>query len=81
MWLYHRVMSPIDAERIANSVDPDQRSSLIWVCTVCPDLSVRKRTKITEVLENAWKGMINRIHELQSWHTLRQKLLLITIIC
>ena len=24
MWLYHRVMSPNDADRIANSVDPDQ---------------------------------------------------------
>ena len=50
MWFYLRVMCPNDAEGIANSVDPDQtaplgafsRSSLIWVCTVCPDLSVRK---------------------------------------
>ena len=41
-------MHPKDAEGIANSVDPDQtRSSLIWVCTVCPDLSVRKLRKIT----------------------------------
>ena len=23
MWLYHRVMSPNDADRMANSVDPD----------------------------------------------------------
>ena len=23
MWLYHRVMNPNDADRIANSVDPD----------------------------------------------------------
>ena len=45
MWLYHRVMSSSDADRMANSADPDQtapRSSLIWVCTVCPGLSVRK---------------------------------------
>ena len=43
-------MHPKNAAGIANSVDPDQsaplgassRSSLIWVCTVCPDLSVRK---------------------------------------
>ena len=38
-------MSPNDADGMANSVDPDQiapRSSLIWVCTVCPGLSVRK---------------------------------------
>ena len=24
MWLYHRVMSPYDADGMANSVDPDQ---------------------------------------------------------
>ena len=35
-------MCPKDVDKIANSVDPDQRSSLIWVCTVCPLLSVRK---------------------------------------
>ena len=47
-WLYHRVMHPKDAAGIANSVDPDQtRSSLIWVCTVCPDLSVQKLRIIT----------------------------------
>ena len=42
MWLYHRVMSPKDADGMADSVGPDQRSSLIWVCTVCPGISVRK---------------------------------------
>ena len=31
-------MSPIDADRMANSVDPN-RSSLIWVCVVCFCLS------------------------------------------
>ena len=46
MWLYHRVMSPNDADGLANSVDPDQ-SSLIWVCTVCPGISVRKLRIIT----------------------------------
>ena len=35
-------MSENDADGMANSVDPDRRSSLIWVCTVCPDMSVRK---------------------------------------
>ena len=35
------VMRPNDAEGIANRVDPDQ-TALIWVCTVCPSLSVRK---------------------------------------
>ena len=45
-------MSPKDAEGIANSVDPDQ-SSLIWVCTVCPGLSVQKVRIITvHALEN-----------------------------
>ena len=43
MWLYHRIRSQKDADRMANSVDPDQtRSSLIWNYTICPDLSVRK---------------------------------------
>ena len=39
-------MCPNNADRMANILDPDQtapcssRSSLIWVYTVCPDLSV-----------------------------------------
>ena len=49
MWLYHRVMSPNDADGMANSVDPDQTAPLIWVCTVCPGLSVRKLRIITAV--------------------------------
>ena len=36
-----------DTDRIANSVDPDQRSSQIWVYTDCPDVYVRKRSIIT----------------------------------
>ena len=28
MGLYHRVMSPTDADRMANSVDPDQTAPL-----------------------------------------------------
>ena len=44
--LYHRVMSPNDADGISNSVDPDQ-TSLIWVCTVCPGISFRKLRIIT----------------------------------
>ena len=51
-----RVFCQKDADGIANSEDPDQtaprsdcssRSSLFWVCTVCPDLSVRKLWIIT----------------------------------
>ena len=32
MWLYHRVMSPNDAEGMANSVQPDQTAPLwaVW---------------------------------------------------
>ena len=28
MWLYHRLMSPNDADGMANSVDPDQTAPL-----------------------------------------------------
>ena len=28
MWLYHSVMSPNDADRMAKSVDPDQTAPL-----------------------------------------------------
>ena len=32
MWLYHRVMSPNDADGMTNSVDPDQTAPLgaVW---------------------------------------------------
>ena len=39
IWVFHRVMHPQDANGMANSVDPFQ-SSLIWVYTVCSNLSV-----------------------------------------
>ena len=41
-------MSPNDADGMANSVDTDQSAPLIWVCTVCPGISVRK-LRITTV--------------------------------
>ena len=41
MWLYHRVMSPNDADGMANSVDPDQTAP------IDPDLSVQNLRKIT----------------------------------
>ena len=44
---FPKVMRPKDAEGIANSVDPDHTARLLWVCTVCPDLSVRKLGNIT----------------------------------
>ena len=34
-------MRPNDADGMANNVDPDHTAPLIWVCTVCPDLSIR----------------------------------------
>ena len=45
---YHSVMCPKDADKMASSVDPNTTSSgavwswtsLIWVCTHCPDLCV-----------------------------------------
>ena len=33
MWLSHRVMSPNDADGIANSVDPDQTESALFAQT------------------------------------------------
>ena len=33
-------MRPKNADRMANSVDPDQ--TVVWVYTVCPNTSVRK---------------------------------------
>ena len=67
MWLYHRVMSP---DGMANSVDSDQTaplgavySSLIWVCTVCPDLSVRKLRNITiHLFHICLKGISNKTY-------------------
>ena len=54
MWLYHRVMSPNDADGMANSVDPDQ----IWVSTVCPGISVWKLRIITVPTERTAKTLI-----------------------
>ena len=39
---YHVVLPSTDADGTANSEDPDQTALLIWVCTVCLDLSDRK---------------------------------------
>ena len=41
-----QVMHQKDADEMANSVDPDSDCSS-RVCTVCPDLSVRKLRNIT----------------------------------
>ena len=61
MWLYHIVMSPKDADRMANSVDPDQTARAIWwVYTVCPDLVVQKlRIIMLSVHPILYEGEIN----------------------
>ena len=50
-------MSLKDVDGMANSVDPD-RSSLIWDCTVCSGLSVRKFKIITVLLSKISQGMV-----------------------
>ena len=44
IWFRHGVIPPNDVNGIANNEDPDQTAPLaavlIWVCTVCPALSV-----------------------------------------
>ena len=46
IWLYHRVMSPNDADGIANSV-----------CTVCPGISVRNLRNITAMCSKDADGI------------------------
>ena len=52
-------MCPKCADGMANSVDTDQTAP-IWVCTVCPDLSVRKLRIITVQvgISNAKLGIV-----------------------
>ena len=51
-------MYPKDAAGIANRVD---RSSLIWVCTVCPNLSVRKLRIIKVALRAFGSGGLENL--------------------
>ena len=41
MWFNHRVMCPKEEDGMANNVDPETAPSLIWVYTICVDLSVQ----------------------------------------
>ena len=60
-------MSPNDAGGMANSVDPDQTAPcLIWVCTVCPGISVRK-LRIIMVFASEDKKALKRA--VNSWFT------------
>ena len=56
-WLFLKVMHPKDAESCKQCrprSDCSSRSSLIWVCTVCPDLSVRTLRNITVNVNCCW---------------------------
>ena len=55
------------ADGMANRIDPDQtRSSLIWVYTVCPDLSVRKLRNITFNIVRGGRTQKNGAHCLRT---------------
>ena len=59
-WLYRRAMPPKNADRMANCVDLI-RSSLNWVYTVRPDLSVQKLMIITVDMKwaTSWQNLQN----------------------
>ena len=44
MWLYHRVMSPKDADGMENSVDPDH-SDQTDLCLLCLPRTICLKTK------------------------------------
>ena len=70
-------MSPNDADGMANSADPDQThlgavevSSLIWVYTVCPGISVRKlRTIAVNEKQNGCSAVIVTLRNLDFCET------------
>ena len=54
MWLYHRVMCPKNADRMANSVDPDQTAPLgaVWSGS-----ALFAQTYLSENLGSLWQFM------------------------
>ena len=66
-----RVFLIKDANGIANSEDPDQtallRSILIWVCTVCPDLSVQKLRIITVARVLKWCILVIFLKQIKTY--------------
>ena len=58
-------MHPKDSDGIAKS-DCSSRSSLIWVCTICPDQSVRK-LRINTVSSEVTK--VFRVLRNEMWYT------------
>ena len=62
-----RVFCQKDAIVIANSEDPYQTApSLIWVCTVCPDLYVRKLWIITVKSVCVYIAMCDQVHDMKT---------------
>ena len=61
MWLYHRVSKRCrrNGKQCRPWSDCSSRSSLIWVCTVCPGISVRKLRIITVYLIRKGQPQLN----------------------
>ena len=58
MWTDHRVMCPINADRMANSVDPDRSApseAVLSGSSVCSDLFLRKLRIIMEKMQVLFK--------------------------
>ena len=65
MWIGCRVICPNNVNGMANSVDPDQRSSLIRVYTVFSELSVRKVMNITVIIGHRMARIFYPCHGLK----------------
>ena len=52
MWLYHKVMSPNDADGMANSVDPDQTAPVVGA--VCSGSALFAQAYLSENLGLLW---------------------------
>ena len=50
LWLYHRVMSPNDADGMANSVDPDQTAPLGYGSALFAQAYLSENRIITVIL-------------------------------
>ena len=53
MWLYHRVMSPNDADGMANSADPDQTQGAVWSGS-----ALFAQAYLSENLESLWEAVV-----------------------
>ena len=60
MWLYHKVMSPNDADGMANSVDPDQtapRSESALFAQTCLSENLGKLRYVKQKSQSLWNSM------------------------